>query len=759
MKRLAIAVVLSASLNAFADEPIDLATYWPETPTETQTLPEGSYTLSADYTLPVGLNMKQGSVFNFPDGKTFTVDGDMIFQNPYKDKTTILKGGAWNVMKPINCDSSGTSLSNYKLFLDGTSLTTTRAFFVPSGAQGDVLLALTNGATLTVTGNDYSEFCRKRTVPGYSFLLDISGGSKLNMGSSSFYFLVSGGGDADVLQNATVRVRGSGSEVTEDSVVSIGQYSPGYTLEVCDGGKVSTSHLRVGEGGNSHDNTVFVRGAGSTLSAIYPSIGEQATGANYRNATSNNWVYVLDGATATISTDYHDDLAIGPYSANNGVYVSNATFNASAVYIGKKPDTDKIGASSTAGSDNALHITGGKTTAKMTMGWQNHRSMPYRPFGAGPRCAIKVEDGASLDAYNASLGVVVNGTNCLVRVAGTDAAEDKKATFKMKGFVFAGRNNRIEVADGGSLTCDAFSTGVGTESGTGNRILVSNATLSASSFRLGAESAAESNNVFTLAGPSSALTVRNITNPYLPFGAGANCAFNFEDGAQFATSSAIDLCGTNCLFRVSGTNTVAQKCTSFDARNIDLTGKGSTLEVSDGAKLVCYLIHTYRGEQEGADNTIIVSNGTLNCGQYWGLFLKGSSNKLVLRGNAPYVYGPAYLVPHNGAKVVFELPLGKTEYVQPPLKFAGIYTTINGEGDVDGTGADPEILFPNILDYQESIEQTVNLVLANASFSARMQQVVADTNAKLPKGCKLTYSSSQLKLQVKPIRGLLMIVR
>ena len=42
-----------------------------------------------------------------------------------------------------------------------------------------------------------------------------------------------------------------------------------------------------------------------------------------------------------------------------------------------------------------------------------------------------------------------------------------------------------------------------------------------------------------------------------------------------------------------------------------------------------------------------------------------------------------------------------------------------------------------------------------------MKQVIRDTTAKLPKGCKLTAEQygKKIILQVKPIRGMLLIVR
>lgn len=761
MKSLAIAVVLSASLSAFSDEPVDLATYWPETPTTEQTLPEGSYTLGSDYTLPVKLYMKQGSIFDFPDGKTFTVDGDLVFQNPYKDKTTILKGGAWNVTASFNCDNSGTSVDNFRLIMDDTDFTVKRAFFVPAGVPGSALFALTNGATLTVTGSQYCEFCRKKTKSD-PFVFDISSGSKLDMGGSDLAFLYSGGGDADCLQNCTLRVRGAGSElVTFKGALWLGQYSPGYMADVSDGGKVNigSGYLYLGYGGASHDNTLIVRGTGSSFTATYPQIGEQTSDAKHYGATSNNWVRVLDGATATLSTDYQKDCPVGPYSANNGIYVSNATLKASAVFLGCD-GTAAPGKTSVAGSNNVLHVTGPSSKVSFSYSWESNKSVPYRPFGAGPYCAMVFEDGAQLKVSPAK-GLSLVGTNCLVRVSGAGSKLEVS-----NNLTIPGENNRIEVSDGAALSCSTLCTDYETAVGAGNTIVVSNASFSAQTVFLGAASAAASNNVLTLTGPSTSLTLSNLVAPYRPFGAGRGCEIRFEDGAQFSsTVGEMDLCGTNCLFRVSGTNEVAQKNSYFDVRNFDISGKGNTVEVSDGGKLRCYISHTYStaAGRDGTDNTIIVSNGTFSTYQYYGIFIKGESNKLVLQGDSPRVESTcgANFYLYNGAKLVFELPLGKTKYAQPPLSFNYMYVGDGTRGDVEGTGADPEILFPNLEEYQKSIDSTANLQIGKCHTGARMKQIIRDTNAKLPKGCKLTAEEwgDKIILQVKPIRGLLMIVR
>lgn len=742
-------MVASAALTiggVAAAESIDLATYWAETPTEAQTLPEGDYTLSADYTLPVGLNMKQGSTFDFPAGKTFSPAGGVTLTNPFKDKTTRLKGGTWDfVGKSMLFDYSGTRVDNYSFVVDGATVTNVGSvFLIPSGVGGAASFALTNGAALKLNSSQYSELCRLRTTDD-PFVFDISTGSTLES-PAGVYFAYTAGGDPGCRQNCTLRVRDAGSKLTTENELVIGQYSPGYTLEVSDGGYVNAKNLHVGRGGQSHDNTVIVRGAGSTLHSIYPKIGEFDVSANNSNLTSNNWVYALDGATVTLSTDYQQDCPVGPYSAHNGIFVSNATLKASAVLLGQM---------SAAGSNNVLRLYGPDAQATFSYSWEGNKSRPYRPFGAGERCALLLEDGAKMSGAP-TLGWDLCGTNCLVRVEGGGGCLNLS-----KDFCFSGRGNRVEVLNGARFAISKMSDVCDGRVGSGNELFVSNATFYCTSILLGQESEAASNNVFVAKG--AGISMGGITNPYRPFGPGPNCALCIEDGTQQSFANSVDLCGTNCLFRVAGKDAL------YDVRNFDISGKGNTVEVLDGGLLKCYISHTYYSDangvahDEGTDNTIVVSNGTFTSYQYYGIFIKGESNKLVLKGNSPRVESTcgSHFYLYDGAKLVFELPIGETEYAQPPLSFNYMYVTDGTRGDVEGTGADPEILFPNLEEYRKSIDRTVNLQIGDCYTGARMKQIIKDTNAKLPKGCKLTAEQygKKIVLQVKPDRGLLMIVR
>ena len=239
---------------------------------------------------------------------------------------------------------------------------------------------------------------------------------------------------------------------------------------------------------------------------------------------------------------------------------------------------------------------------------------------------VRIRDGASFSVEGTSKSVIIGG-------GGRHLLEVLNgATATVKGTKFS--------------TCD-------------NRILVSNATYTASwNFYLGTTSAV-TGNVMTVTGPNAAFSwAGNV------FGAGSGNVFELSDGAAWRIGGVnVTLMGgaSNNVFRVTGGAVLENLANPAGDKNFYIgsdneTNGGNTIEILDGAN-----VRVERFFVRGVGNRVVVSNATLRASSTagYGLWLghgsNSSGNTLVVCGATPSVTLNGCTLA-NGSTIRFEVP-------------------------------------------------------------------------------------------------------
>ena len=242
---------------------------------------------------------------------------------------------------------------------------------------------------------------------------------------------------------------------------------------------------------------------------------------------------------------------------------------------------------------------------------------------------VRIRDGASFSVEGTSKSVIIGG-------GGRHLLEVLNgATATVKGTKFS--------------TCD-------------NRILVSNATYTASwNFYLGTTSAV-TGNVVTVTGPDAVFDWKGNV-----FGTGCGNVFELSDGATWrmgGNNATLMGSASNNLLRVTGgavLENVANPAgdNNFYIGNDNETKGGNTIEILDGAN-----VRVERFFVRGVGNRVVVSNATLRAwavssNEKYGIWLghgsNSSGNTLVVCGATPSVTLNGCTL-QNGSTIRFEVP-------------------------------------------------------------------------------------------------------
>ena len=323
----------------------------------------------------------------------------------------------------------------------------------------------------------------------------------------------------------------------------------------------------------------------------------------------------------------------------------------------------------------------------------------------------------------------------------------------------SGFNNSIIAGPGGTF-CAKGRTYV---YGTNNCIVASNGTVQLrNSLSLGGKQT-DRGCTLKLYGPSAVLEFTNYAS-FLASGSGHR--FILDGGATYSTSSSLYMStGTSDVSGAYTSNTVeivnGSHLTMTDSiwmRNYAgdvVAANGNTVRVASGGELTCKALYVYC-----ADNTVVVSNGTLTCSHANGLHCGDQiSNKdgtivvpttgarVILEGETPLVRSTdngstAYF--RDGTKVIFRpSPNGFT--TSAALMSFGTYST-------DGTAS---LVFEGLEEVRKNLDHTVTYTLAEARYSTGK---VAFTDEQLAAaeglvdGCRL-YKSADGKLLLLRIRA------
>jgi fibronectin-binding autotransporter adhesin len=402
----------------------------------------------------------------------------------------------------------------------GSQLNTTNSLIVGYGGDGNRLTLQNGGAAtnvdafigfrfdanstsdenaVTVTGSG-SLWTNTGTLHlgdyGSDNTLTISAGGKVTVNGSGQDALIGAENGAD---GNKLSVTGAGSEFSNESTFYIGNKGDSNTLEVLDGGLVTSKNVRIGGDALSSGNTATVDGAGSiwNISGTQLRIGD-AGDSNTLNITDGGVVNVLTGLTVLGRQSTSDgnsvlitgtdsklstvNLTIGRDGTNNTVTVAaggNVTATGSVIIAENlnSSGTLKIGDGETAGSVTATSISGGLGTA--TVAFDHTDDISFDPQITGSASLTK--DGAGITNLTASstytgttnvnagalavTGSLSGGADITV-ASNAILTGDGSITTAVDQSIFL--NGTLSVQNVGSLNAATFSV---TTSGTGSMVM------------------------------------------------------------------------------------------------------------------------------------------------------------------------------------------------------------------------------------------------------------------------------------------------
>ena len=365
------------------------------------------------------------------------------------------------------------------------------------------------------------------------------------------------------------------------------------------------------------------------------------------------------------------------------------------------------------------------------------------------RTRLEVEDHASLS---------VGGT---VYFGGSDTTDASTP----------GGTNTIIVTDGSTMTVNgAVYVGgyLSNSRSCANELIVSNASLSCGKVMLGLQPGS-THNVFRLVGKDTVYSASHSGLPYYIFGKGGFCLFEL-DGASWTYLNNGFYFGyeANDAAYSSPGNVVRLK----NGASLSLVeeGVGNSLMIgTKAASSVSNRLEVLSGSTiktrsvwlTSADNTIVLSNGTLACAASFTagydvgsaalitnctLLVQGETSSLVATNAATF---------RSGSILRFELPPSGVAYAEPPVvaKTFTIDETSSLEIDADAfASAVRSAAVPS--------RTTVTLVRTTGGVSVP-NDVLARANAMLPEGCSVRVCENNcvLRLSVAADAGLLLLVK
>lgn len=698
-----------------------------------------TYGLSADKSLPGPMEVSGSgkTVFDFSAGsKALTVTGGLT-DTASAGRETVLRGGSWNL-------TDGGFISylwgnGASLLLDGV---TVRANSLPKFAQVSTLASnssciLTNGTKFTLAADCYM-FCGSGSNWNTNNEFLVTGGSEIDLGVYHLRFGGSYGAfKADHVFDNRFIVRGAGSKVQtgygSGHNIEFGYQAGNTTVIVEDGGRLGSYTMNVG--GNNGDtpsccNTVIVRTGG-----VFTNVQGSAIGAV--QGSHSNAVYVLDGGQLNVGKKgTFAQLNIGKSdSSYNKLVLSNGLVSARWVDVGYSADSH----------DNRFEISG--TTSKLV----NTDGDAWRLFNRGHDNEVVIDHGADF-SFDKPISVVPDsgaapGSNNTFAVRHASTFRLSQAFTLGDDGTHLTPNNWLEVSGGskflGTTHVKVLSAGGGIRVTGGSQI-------EGTSLLLGNYANAFGDISLLVSGEGSKAKVLS----------GGN-------GTQVNASSSVLSVDDGAVFESAETTVAVGDLAHATQSNLVFVGSGSTMALNGSAYLNLY----------SSDSAIVISNGTLRLGtsgypQFNFNTSKddtkvcvGTNSTLVFQGEHPLLTSEGNLQVHlggesatSGTTIRYELP--PNGYAEAPVQHVMQVWA----------GSDLSIEITGIEECQKTIEKKTTFPLWQTTYTGGFaslgvfQDAIARLNATLPKGCSVQIEGGSttpqvMTLTVRPIRGMLMIVR
>ena len=385
---------------------------------------------------------------------------------------------------------------------------------------------------------------------------------------------------------------------------------------------------------------------------------------------------------------------------------------------------------------------------------------------------FKVTDGAcaKLGDFRVSTGACHGSSNAVVFARG--------AKVTMSGFSYdtgaftvdKGRfgANRVSILDGAVVTnTGVFNFGNSFVESSFDEFIISNATFYTDSF-YGGDIMRGYKSRFVLSGPKAILAFRSAYSR--PFGNGGlggstfvveNFATNQWRGANggkyFSYTAA---CKNNTLLVRTGAYVKCPNGIGTSGYNEELSSTNNQIIVESDATLVA-AVHSGITGSQGA---FTVNDATANFSQNLGI---GGSNCLMrVCGSHPKVTVSWNLYVNNDSCLRFELPARDYEFATSDNPLLDIGRSSGGYGLFVKTNSRLEVTgAKEFLDYhkEHDLKREYVLVRSNTTDIELPEGCLEQVQAQLPEGMKISvrpgWNCSYLVLSVKPVKGLVLIVR
>ena len=350
--------------------------------------------------------------------------------------------------------------------------------------------------------------------------------------------------------------------------------------------------------------------------------------------------------------------------------------------------------------------------------------------------------------------VDVHGANSLLQVGGDfeiGRVNSDNVVRSRDGASFSveGTSKSVIIGGGGRHLWEGLNGATATVKGTkfstcDNRILVSNATYTASwNFYLGTTSAV-TGNVMTVTGPDAVFDWKGNV-----FGSGCGNVFELSDRASWRMGGAnVTLMGgaSNNVLRVTGGAVLENVASPAGDKNFYIgsdneTKGGNTIEILDGAN-----VKVERFYVRGVGNRVVVSNATLQASASstagYGILLgegsNSSGNALVVQGATPIVVVNSCTM-NKGSILRFEVPKEgyASDHVPVTARVLRLDDTVNRiEIDCAAWAANPNV-----------VRNKLVLIRSATDISSDVADWILAQNAALPEGIRLKVTDREVILQ------------
>jgi len=220
-----------------------------------------------------------------------------------------------------------------------------------------------------------------------------------------------------------------------------------------------------------------------------------------------------------------------------------------------------------------------------------------------------------------------------------------------------------------------------------------------------------------------------------------------KDGIWLHDCFSLGSSATNCLLRVT------DGAELYADRYIWPSSRGTNrIEVTNGGKIDCQQLRP-----EGTTE-VLIDDATIKYNAAYGVWLAGDA-RITFRGTHPRLHADDtttdFVTVRERGTLRFELPVGSTGYEDVPITTSELQLNSTTHLEIG-----------NVEEFRKGLETATDIVLAQAYAKDLNQSVSSavlnEVNATLPKGCSVYYTSDEpklLKLRLKPIRGLIMVIR